>query len=737
MNSREISTLKSLIFNHLENKQIKEAFENLALLTVNTQDWKVNDKMNELENNYKYMLHYMFEGTEDPHRGDVYNNIIRSTYELTEDVVDELLFLQSSNYFYERSRLDALKTDKIQDYYRQLKDITDSAQLYDLLESGEEKKIKTREVAIKRERIAIQLFNSIFIAKRAKKDDLTDYLNFINTPEIAVREKCLFISALTLNIIHRFDPIKIRVLLEASQSENLQLKSRAFVGLIITLHIYNERWALYPELKSRLDALAEDQTFRKMILKIIIQLIRARDTERISKKVTEEIIPQMMKFSNIAGKKISMEDLMGETDFMDKNPDWQKELEDSGLSKKLQEYSELQMEGADVFHSTFANLKSFPFFSEMSNWFLPFDKNYSEITDLFPDDKKDSILNIAIADSAHMCNSDKYSFSLSLLQIPSSQREMMMNRMGAESEEVKRMQKEAQAMNPTVDEEMKSNQYIQDLYRFYKLYSKRNDFKDIFSLDLNFYDKTAIAPLIYDKESMSKIANYCFDKNFFEVALSTYLLMVDHHYQTDTTWQKIGYCHQMLNHNEKALEAYLHADLLVPDKTWTLRRIAQLYRTLKEPQKALAYYDKISKITPDNLNVELNIGHCHLELKEYEKALNNFFKIEILDSKGTKAHRPIAWTAFLLKKYDVAEKYYNKILSDQPTLHDYLNAGHLQLALNNNKQALKFYKEAANKAQDIKLIESLILADKESLINNGIDEKIFPFLFDQIKYLLE
>ena len=153
----------------------------------------------------------------------------------------------------------------------------------------------------------------------------------------------------------------------------------------------------------------------------------------------------------------------GDSDFSEKNPEWKKELEDSGLGKKLQEYSNLQMEGADVFHSTFSSLKSFPFFSEISNWFMPFDPAYSEIANLFPGESQNNLLKTAILDSGHMCNSDKYSFCLSLAQIPQAQREMMMNRMGAESEEIKQLQKEAQEMNPTIDEEVISDQDIQDL----------------------------------------------------------------------------------------------------------------------------------------------------------------------------------------------------------------------------------------------------------------------------------
>ena len=48
-------------------------------------------------------------------------------------------------------------------------------------------------------------------------------------------------------------------------------------------------------------------------------------------------------------------------------------MERSGLAEKLKEMSEIQEEGGDVMMGTFEHLKTFPFFSEPANWFLPFD----------------------------------------------------------------------------------------------------------------------------------------------------------------------------------------------------------------------------------------------------------------------------------------------------------------------------------------------------------------------------
>lgn len=734
MNNRDIISLKKDILLNLSKRQLKDAFELLYKLSVHLQDWKISGTLSELETNYKYMLHYMFEGVADPEREAVYRNLLRSLYELTDDATEELLNIESSNIFYEKYRINASNHNSLSEYQSRLKDIIDSLSLADLIEGTEEKNNRKRELSVQRERIGSDIFNSIFVSSRANDADMNTYLLFIDNLYLPVREKCLFLSALSMSLFHRFDVKKVQVLMHAAVSDNMQLRARAIVGLVIVMQMYDIRWSLYPELQNQLDILSENQDFHKAVLRTIIQLIRSRETEQISKKIREEILPEMMKFNNLAGRKLNMEELMGETDFSEKNPEWQKELEDSGLGKKLQEYSNLQMEGADVFHSTFSGLKSFSFFSEMGNWFLPFDPSYSEFTSFFPEDKSNNLLKTAILDSGHMCNSDKYSFCLSLLQISPAQREIMMGKMGAESEEVKQLQKEAQAMNPAIDDEVISNQYIQDLYRFFKLYTYRNNFFDIFKLSLNFYDKKSIAPLISDINSMKKIALYCFDKNNFKEALDIFKRLIDIDNQSDDIWQKIGYCKQMLNDQSGALDAYLQADLLKPDNSWIIKRIAQLYRMLKKPELSLDYYKKAAKLSPDNINTELNIGHCYLELGDYEQALNSYFKVELLDAKGIKAQRPIAWTAFLLKKYDVSQRYYSLILAGKPTIHDYLNAGHVELCMGNKSEAITYYRQAVYADNDFELFTLLFDADKDSLISHGVDNNIFPFLFDQIKY---
>ena len=739
MDSKDILSQKKEILEKLSKRQIKDAFDLLMKLVVNVQDWQMSEKLGELETNYKYMLHYQFEVDDDPTRHEMYNNILRSLYEITDDASDALQTIQSTNLFYERIRINSIRTPlTFPEVQNQLKEIQGSISLTDLLENGENKNIQMRDFSVKRERLDTELFNSIFISNRANESAEKQYKSFLNSTDIPSREKCLLVSALTMNLFHRFDSRKMSVLMTACKNEDPLISQRAIVGLIITLQMYDVRWQLYPECQFELDALSENESFKKSVSTVIKQLIRSRETEEISRKLTEEIIPEMMKFNSLAGKKINMQDLLGETDFADKNPDWKKDLEDSGLANKLQEYSNLQMEGADVFHSTFSSLKNFPFFREMANWFMPFDISYSELQPLKTDsDGLSSFLKTTILNSGHMCNSDKYSFAFSLLQIPSGQRQMMVGRFGEEAEQIKELQKDAEALNPTINDEIISNQYIQDLYRFFKLFSYKNNFFDIFKLRLNFYDKKSISPLISDQNTMLQIANYCFDKNFFADAVRIYQRLIDLSVDSSDIWQRLGYCKQMLNDLQGALDAYLQAELLSPQSSWIIKRIAQVYRTLKDPQHSLEYYQRAAQLNPDNLNIELNIGHCYLELGDYEKALNYYFKIEIMETNTTKAWRPIAWTAFLLRKFDVARNYYQKILADKPNIHDLLNAGHIELCTNKKKAALDIYVKAAQKAENFEQFISLFEDDRKELISAGADESFFPLLFDEIKYKLD
>ncbi len=735
MNINEVNNKHNKILKHLENLQLKDAFDAIRQIADEQQTWAISEKLNDLETNYKYMIHYLVEGNKDSEQQKIYSQIVRTTYTLADDAIDQILARQSPNLFYEKMRvLNIRETLSATEYREAIIKYADTSSIIDLLPEGDDKTARRRQNRHDAEQIVSDLFYSLFSSHRYNNDEIRTLRELTNDEHISADAKRMIISALMLNVLNRFDSKKTEFLLEMCNHHHLQVSTPAIAAIVPIFQKYHTRLQHYPECTDRLKVMSDNPVFNRRFMTAIIQYIQAHETEKITKKLTEEIIPEMMKLSPIIGKKINPEEWMSESGFEDKNPAWQKIIEESGLQDKLQEFSELQLGGADVFHSTFSNLKNYPFFNEMSNWFLPFDGNHSQIRQFFGEETSNSrFLNIMNA-SSMMCDSDKYSFCFSLMTMPKQYRDMIGEHLNAESAELKNMEKEEAITSPFQEEEAAFKRYTQDLYRFYKLFSRKTDFEDIFMFPLNYHHIKWFEPIISSKRNLERIALYYFDKNNFKEASEVFRKLADQGISNGEIWQKIGYCLQMTGNLNAAIKAYLKAELMDDSNTWLLKRIAHGYRILKDPENALAYYRRLQQLKPTDLNIQLNIGHCYLELKRYDEALNNYFKVELIDNNNQKAWRSIAWVAFLSRKWDIAQSYYALIIQNKPSAHDFLNAGHVEFCLGNLKPATDFYRKSVEISGSYSAFKALLNEDLEELTEAGADIRLLRIVLDKVKY---
>ena len=175
------------------------------------------------------------------------------------------------------------------------------------------------------------------------------------------------VSALLLGLQQTFDKEKLLLLFDAaSPVSDETIRIRALIAIILTLYTYRRRTAFYPEIERQLGLLAESPDFKRLLLTIILRFILARETEKISHKLQEEIIPEMMRLRPQINLGVSWSDLIAELSNDEMNPEWKSDK----LTKWLEEYNEIQKEGADVMHSTFIHLKHFSFFREV---YLPYE----------------------------------------------------------------------------------------------------------------------------------------------------------------------------------------------------------------------------------------------------------------------------------------------------------------------------------------------------------------------------
>ena len=731
MNEQAIQEQYQHIVSLLEQKRLKEAQIQLEAFLWNCNDWTLRNRLEQAKVSYQYMLQYMRQGVNDPERQKLYRQLLAETLELAEQARISLLDEVSTHYYHalHKNKRNMEAGYGMSSWLKVLESFPDDMAVCQLMPDNKQ----SLDSALQRhEETAQYLFLTTWGNSGWTAEEEREARMYLESELLPVNDLCLFTGAVLLSLMECFDPRKFSWLLDAATHADTQVSQRALVIIAIVLHIHPNRLWLYPELEARLSLLNEDGSFGKQLNRVYIQLLRSQETEKIDKKMREEIIPEMMKnVSIMRNMKYGFEENMDEDD---RNPDWEKAFEESGLGDKIREMNELQLEGADVYMSTFAQLKSYPFFQNPHNWFYPFDMQHSGIIREFGlKPTGDNAILSLILQSGFFCNSDKYSLCFTMAHIPQAQRNMMLSQMTSQDlnelmDESKSSGLRQYAQRPDVI----SNQYIHDLYRFFKLSQRRHEFRDIFKEEIALHRIPALKDILRKPELLVTIADFHFRKEHPAEALGIYQEVIDMNYADADIFQKTGYCLQKEKRYKEAISAYRKADVLKPDHIWTIRHLATCYRQLRDFASALEYYRKVEAMQPENRNVTFFIGSCLAEQERYEEALQCFFKLDLMENDCIKAWRAIGWCSFVSGKSEQAMRYYEKVLALKPIATDYLNAGHVALRLGNMEKAAELYGKAASESGNRETFLDMFDKDKETLIKLGIDKNDIPLIRDLV-----
>lgn len=703
---QEIVNRTNKISNLLIESRLKEALHLLEEQINEISDWSVSSGFEEVNIAYSYMLQYFGQGVKDNQRESLYRSLIGKTILLSDDALRVALINNSQSIFYRQLRKEAY--GDIEKYRM-------------ILESNTEKpNIVLHEQAI------TNLFSYIWTSGLWQSKDVEEVSFFLESPLVNEQDAALITSAITMSLLQRFDPKKFMILGIASRNISNDVSVRALTGILISGMKYDAIIPYFSEISGQFKILSEVPEIVERIRTIQIALLMCRETQKIDKKMREEIIPTMLHNPKLGNMMI--EDM--ERD--DQNPDWE-QWNNNDFKDKIIEMTELQMEGADVYMSTFSSLKGYPFFREVSNWLRPFSYDQPDVAKSIRSIKiADSPIVKAIFNSDVFCNSDKYSFCLTFSQIPEEQRNMILNQLEAQNDS-----NSEDIITPSLSVskriETLSKQYVQDLYRFFKLFTNSAEFYDPFSKDLNMLNCISLSPLLNNNFTKRTIAEFLLKKEYFAEAAEIFTSIEKEEKNKDVDYQfyqKMGYAFQRSHKYSKALDCYCRADIMQPDNLWTMRHSAQCYRILGNPQKALDTLNHAELFDSENLSLQIQIGECLVDLKQYKEALSRFFKVEFLKPNMVKAWRAIAWCAFLSDKIEQATKYYDRLVSQsKPLAQDFLNAGHVAWTQGNINKAASMYKKCINiEGKDKFKIE--FDADFSILQEKGIEKSDYPLMLD-------
>jgi tetratricopeptide (TPR) repeat protein len=422
----------------------------------------------------------------------------------------------------------------------------------------------------------------------------------------------------------------------------------------------------------------------------------------------------------------------------EKNPDWSAVFnESSEIYKTMEDLAKLQMEGADVYMSAFSHMKNFDFFNNFQNWFGPFYPDHEAVNEIYDDEILGPAANElaeALYKTPFICNSDKFSLLFNLKQLPTSQKSMMTKIFKMELEGLQQLNEDESMIDPYRNFRINITQYLQDFYRFFKLSPYKKEFEDIFSGRLDIYNSSFFRLTGNGDEAEAGLADYFFDKNFYNDALILYRKQTTTKPDDAQLYEKIGYCLQEKADYKEALQYYMRAEL-IDRKPWTLKKIGLCFRRLGETEKALEHYLQASDMDPSNIHTIIMIAHCYLDLKDYEEALKHYFKVEYNDPKNLKVLRPIAYCYFALGEFDDSEKYYERLSVEKLTAHDLINKGHLSLCQGQMKEAVEFYRQSINSGElSIEQFTTIFDEDQELLITLGVKPDDISILLDYLLF---
>lgn len=722
------------IYELLENKRLKEALVQLQAICTQAPDWELRNRIEEAYTTYGYMLQYARQGINDPNRQALYHQILHQVYELTDKANIILQTAQKPGVYFEIQRTYGQRPPvSYSELALRLEAYIEDISTVSILHTDKKRcQTETEKICQSHENALNEMFNKTWASLQWTEAETSEAQHIIDSLIIASNDKAILISAVMMSLMHIFDKRKVHFLLDNCRNEDTQVSQRAIIGLIVALNKYQTRINIYPSILSQLSLLTDNKEFCNHVFTIYLQILMTRETSNITKKMNEDILPNIMKATQMKNNKNLFIELDEEADI---NPEWEERLNASGFHNVMNEMSNLQQSGADIYMSTFAALKSVPFFNKVSHWFYPFDMNQTDIlpiTQKFNGFSHNIIALIMHSDT--FCSSDKYSFCFTLTNMPETIQKKAFEQLNVQmetTEEQKDLIKKS--FNRSKAPKNISRQYLQDLYRFSQIWVNRHpgQEEDLLQGLTSLWKNIHLKPILQRNEYIRDLANFLFHYKRFNDAYELYTLLLERNEETAELHQKVGYIFQVKKAYEEAIGHFLKADLLAPDQMWTLKHLSQCYKSNKQYHEALACYQRTEKIQPDNLGIAQQIGDCLVRLNRYEEALTYFYKVEYLEKDPITARRGIAWCSLCMGKYDDALKYTQILLNeDSPQMQDWLNGGHVYWVNGDTVHAMECYSKAQDLCKSHSEFIRLFNEDKNWLTTTGISEEDMLIMLD-------
>lgn len=711
-----VEEILSKAINCLMDRRLSNAIEVLEQLYVQRPSLMGHSEFEAIKTDYQLMVDYMGRGFSDSHRESLYSTLLQRLYRVAADLEISWRCKNVSAYVNSFRVIDHLNTSH--DFVRTVLEsfVSDIAMLS--LQPEETREQKSIELYDRHQSFMNRLFSALWTSCQWTDDDCKFYTELLLSPTVMSTDQQVIVSAISLGAMNQFDINKFKTLVNVyQQATDEHVRQRALVGWVLAVF---EGMDIFPEQDTLIRELCENPTITRELLTLQIQFFYSKDAEKDNDKIQRDIMPDIMRNSNLT---------IGRLGIMEKEEDAiesilhqdadEKRMEQ--MEEKVRKMMDMQKQGSDIYFGGFSQMKRFPFFNDMVNWFTPFYLNHPALRPVISKLGDTKFLN-TLMERSNFCESDRYSFAFALEQIinqlPSDIKDVIGSEamLGplAESDDVE----DAISIRRT---------YLQDLYRFFRLYHTANDFinpfedngKGDFVADTFFFTyksfmgtglddvKLRLASHLYKHQQMTELAELL---TTFQSADPRYAILM-------------GYTNIHMGKAEFAYQFFDYALKAEPDNQWALKGKARAALDAEDYKTAEEVYTELLKLEPGHKNYTMNRCVALLKLGRTSEVREELFRLDYQYPEDMNVKRVLAWAMLSDNSLDKASQLYDTLLAATPAHEDYLNAGYCQWAMGNVQRAVELFREWMVKSG--KSTEQLLeefRSDADTLEMYGISE---------------
>ena len=626
----------------INNGRINDAIAQLKEWAMKYPGEGFSDRLEAVATDFRYMSDFMLQGMKDEHRGELFAAMQQKLRDIDYD-------LEVRRTIWERPEVATYK-----------KIFTHPDCSAEMLQDILLDKTDAKEHFIR----LTNTFMVLYASLHWKDSEATEWATFLCNDNVSPIDAATLVSAITLNTLEHRNAPKVRCLKDVYKNSTSELvRQRTLVGLVM---------------------IGEEPS-----IETHIQMVACANADKDSNEIRQNIMPNIIKnqpLKMVNGQwKIDDEDDLNKGEY---DPDADKREEESieAMEESVKQMLKMQKKGSDIFFEGFSQMKRFPFFNKMVNWFIPYYPEHPDIETTMKNIGNSSFVDVVMK-RGPFCESDKYSFIIAissvLQQLPENVRKMMES---GDMGPIGMRGKDADLNDPAFIR----LQYLQDLYRFMRL---------------NHIGKMMYNPF----NNLDKILER-FIRNATQQE-NTLRINTEHNNKENTEYTTLYtyYANWKLKEREynTALKYYIICLKQRPQSPSIMRGLARAYYCVGDYEKSASYFDALITINPENLNNHLNYAKAMAKAGKVEKILNALYKLEFENPENEVIQDTLGWALLYAGKAAEAEQY----------CHDVIAHAYALIINNKAKDAIELLK-----GYTAEQVEENMKADAQLLHQYGIGE---------------